>query len=258
MKLFAGGSKSITDIVPLPNRRVLDEAIYYHEEILVGDGPGADEAIQAYLAERKYEYVTVYASGNLARCNLGNWDVKFVMLGPTPSRFDLEHQKDIQMAMDCDRAVMAWDGKSLRTRLCIIELMALGKHVDNLLWRQEKDEWYDLNGSIDGSVLFRDEFKNGSIRIWLDDSRIVPMGFLHCRSVSEAKLFIEAAEWNGIAIEGIHCDYDLGMYSLLGGNGTDLLCWLVKRDTLYPVAAHAPDPEGQEKLNSFIGQYWKW
>ncbi len=52
MKLFAGGSKSITDIISLPNRRAYDNAIYYEEEILAGDCSGADVAIQKYLAKR--------------------------------------------------------------------------------------------------------------------------------------------------------------------------------------------------------------
>ena len=258
MKLFAGGSKSINDIVSLPNRRVLDEAIYYDEEILVGDCSGADKAIQAYLKQRKYVNVTVYASGNLVRCNLGGWDVNHVMLGSTSSRFDFYRQKDIQMELDCDHAVMAWDGRSRGTRQNIIELMALGKWVDNMLWERETDEWIYQDGSVDEKLLFQDEVENGAIRIWLDDSRIVPMGFVHCRSVAQAKLYVETAERFGIEIEGIHCDCDLGIYTTLGGSGIDLLKWLVDRDTLYPVAAHAPDLEGQEKLNSFIGHYWKW
>lgn len=55
MSLFAGGSGSITDITDLPNRRILDEAIYFDEEILVGDCPGADRAIREYLKRRAYD-----------------------------------------------------------------------------------------------------------------------------------------------------------------------------------------------------------
>ena len=45
MKVFAGGSKTINNIVDLPNRRVLDVATYYGDEILVGDCDGADASI---------------------------------------------------------------------------------------------------------------------------------------------------------------------------------------------------------------------
>ena len=257
MKVFAGGSHSINDVLSLPNRRVLDEAIYYEEEILVGDCPGADAAIQKYLLQRDYLDVTVYASGTTARNNLGGWEEKLVSFDPTLTGRDFFRQKDIQMALDCDRAVMAWDGKSLGTRQNVLDLMALGKRVDNLLWRCEEDEWYYMDDSVDAELLFGFDCFQTPISIWLDDLRPAPEGFVHARSVPEAKLYIETAEDNGIPVKVIDCDHDLGIYARLGGDGIKLLDWLAERETLYPVALHTMNLVGKENMQRLLDRYWK-
>ena len=257
MKLFAGGSKSITNIESLPNRRVLDNAIYYDEEILVGDCRGADVAIQKYLAKRGYYNVTVYASGKTIRNNIGGWEVRFIEYNPSLTGYDFYRQKDIQMELDCDHAVMAWDGHSKGTRQNIIDLMALGKRVDNMLWQTETDEWYYLNGDVGAELLFGPDCYGGSIKIWLDDSRPAPGGFLWSHSVDEAKLLIETAEGNSIKIDLIDCDHDLGMYAQLGGDGIKLLDWLAERETYYPITLHTMNPVGRENMQRLINRYWK-
>lgn len=256
MSLFAGGSKSVTDITDLPNRRILDEAIYCDEEIIVGDGPGADQAIQGYLKRRGYDNVTVYASCDKARNNVGGWEVRFVSFDPTLEGYDFYRQKDIQMALDCDRAVMAWDGKSKGTRQNILDLMALGKRVHNMFWVRETDEWYYMDGSVDAEFLFGEGCYEKPLKLWLDDLRPAPDGYIHCRSVFEAELYVETAERCGIVIGQIDCDHDLGIYANLGGDGIELVEWLAATGRFPPVALHTMNSVGRENMQSLIDRYW--
>jgi len=256
MKLFVGGSQSIRDITDLPNRRILDSAIYYGDEILVGDAPGADMAIQEYLARRKCVDVTVYVSGEKTRSNAGGWEVKQIEYDPALTGYDFYRQKDIAMILDCDCALMAWDGNSKGTRQNIIDLAALGKRVDNMLWENEFDEWYYLDGSIDERLLFGKERCGSPLSLWLDDLRPAPEGYFWCRSVNEAKLCIETAESYHEKISVIDCDHDLGIYAKLGGDGIKLLDWLAERETYYPVKLHTMNPVGRENMQRILNRFW--
>lgn len=255
MKLFTGGSKSITDIIDLPNRRVLDEAIYYDEEILVGDGPGADEAIQKYLHHRDYYNVTVYASGDKVRNNIGGWDVKHVSFDSTLTGDDLYLQAYVQMILDCDRAATAWDGESNDTRQNIIDLAALGKTVSNMLWRNELDEWYDTNGGLDLARFYGEDFYEKPLKLWLDDIRPSPDGYVWCKSVPEAEMCVKAAEADGAGVEIVDCDHDLGIYVKYGGDGIKLLDFLAERGTFYPVCLHTMNPVGRQYMQAMIDRY---
>lgn len=93
------------------------------------------------------------------------------------------------------------------------------------------------------------------MKIWLDDVRPAPYGFVLCKSVNEAKKMIEKYEKTEM-IELIDCDHDLGDYSFDGGDGIKLLDWLVERNTLYPVALHTMNPVGRENMQRIINRYW--
>ena len=83
------------------------------------------------------------------------------------------------------------------------------------------------------------------MKIWLDDLRPAPAGFVWCRSVNEAKRLIAEQETSQ-PIECIDCDHDLGDYADDGGDGIRLLDWLLERGTLYPVALHTMNPVGRD------------
>ena len=55
------------------------------------------------------------------------------------------------------------------------------------------------------------------MKLWLDDLRPVPYGYEGARSVNEAKQLILEAEHNGIEIEALDLDHDLGDYADQGG-----------------------------------------
>ena len=244
MKLFAFGSKSINDITGFTICSVLDDAMDKGEEILVGDCSGADAAIQKYLYDREYKSVTVYVSGDKVRNNIGGWDVRYVVFDPTLEGYDFYRQKDIQMELDCDYAAVVWDGKSKGTRQNIIELTALGKTIRNFAENEIEN-------------LFQIILHDDSIRIWLDDIRPSPYGYICCRSVKEAELIIRKAEQFGLTIVNINCDHDLGIYAKLGGDGIKLLDFLVERGTFYHVFLHTMNPVGRQNMQNMIDRYWK-
>ncbi len=93
------------------------------------------------------------------------------------------------------------------------------------------------------------------MKIWLDDVRPAPYGFVLCKSVNEAKRAIEKYEKTEM-IELIDLDHDLGDYAFDGGDGIKLLDWLVERNTLYPVALHTMNPVGRENMQRIINRFW--
>lgn len=94
------------------------------------------------------------------------------------------------------------------------------------------------------------------MKIWLDDLRIAPDGYIHCYSVYEAKCKIEEFERNNIPIELIDCDHDLGE-NAKGGDGIKLLDWLVERGTFYPIKLHTMNPVGRLNMQRIIDRYWE-
>lgn len=94
------------------------------------------------------------------------------------------------------------------------------------------------------------------MKIWLDDLRPAPAGFIWCRSVNEAKNVIAESETSQ-TIELIDCDHDLGDYAADGGDGIKLLDWLLERGTLYPVALHTMNLVGRENMRRMLQRYWK-
>ena len=95
------------------------------------------------------------------------------------------------------------------------------------------------------------------MKIWLDDLRQAPEGFETARSVNEAIGLIERAEAEGLSIEMIDLDHDLGDYFADGGDAIKLLDWLAERGTFYPVTIHTANPVGKANMERMIERYWK-
>lgn len=94
------------------------------------------------------------------------------------------------------------------------------------------------------------------VKIWLDDWREAPRGYVEVHSVNEAELMIINCENQGLPIVLIDCDYDLGMYETDGGNGLALLEWLNDRGTYYPVEIHSTHPIGSMRMENFVASFW--
>ena len=116
MKLFISGSKSIS-VLSDEIKAILDKYIAIGTEFLVGDCYGVDAAVQMYLDSKGYSNVTVYCSGETPRNNFAPsakvCSCAEAAKGLTGNAF--QYVKDIQMAQDCDTALMIWEGKSKGT-----------------------------------------------------------------------------------------------------------------------------------------------
>ena len=94
------------------------------------------------------------------------------------------------------------------------------------------------------------------MKLWLDDLRPVPYGDEGAKSVNEAKKLIQEAEHNGIEIEALDLDHDLGDYADQGGDAIRLLDWLAERGTFYPVEIHTANPVGRANMERILARYW--
>ena len=96
-----------------------------------------------------------------------------------------------------------------------------------------------------------------SMKIWLDDLRPAPQGYIAAKSVNEARKIIEEAEKDGIVIDLLDLDHDLGDCSSDGGDAIKILDWLAERETYYPVNIHTANPVGRANMERLIARYWK-
>lgn len=94
------------------------------------------------------------------------------------------------------------------------------------------------------------------MKLWLDDLRPVPYGYEGARSVNKAKQLILEAEHNGIEIEALDLDHDLGDYADQGGDAIRLLDWLAERETFYPVEIHTANLVGRANMERILARYW--
>ena len=94
------------------------------------------------------------------------------------------------------------------------------------------------------------------VKIWLDDVREAPTGYVHCHSVNEATKRIVEYEKEHAVIDVIDCDHDLGDYASDGGDGIKLIDWLAERKTFYPIILHTMNPVGRDNMLREIERYW--
>ena len=99
------------------------------------------------------------------------------------------------------------------------------------------------------------------IKIWVDDIRPAPDGYIHCRSVNEAKaaIFQYERNFNDDTIL-IDLDHDSGDYFNDGGDYIKILDWLEEEgivDTGYFFHLHTMNVVGAENMRRIIKRN-KW
>ena len=106
------------------------------------------------------------------------------------------------------------------------------------------------------------------MKLWVDDVRPAPEGYVWCKSVNEAKEYILDSErkfayyfrkgiyFEDYLIQIIDLDYDSGDYEKDGGPYIKLMDWLVERETLYPLAFHSQNCVGMENMKRMYRRYW--
>ncbi len=95
------------------------------------------------------------------------------------------------------------------------------------------------------------------MKIWVDDIRPIPEGYVGTKSVNETIQLILEAENKGQIIEILDLDHDLGDYAADGGDAIKILDFLAERETYYPIRIHTANPVGRANMERMIQRYWK-
>lgn len=104
------------------------------------------------------------------------------------------------------------------------------------------------------------------MRLWVDDVRPAPEGYIRCYNVNDAKECIALRELaNGIKwtysdgtteiirpFELIDLDHDAGEYADRGGDYIKLLDWLEETGRNYPIHIHSMNPVGVQNMRAII------
>lgn len=98
------------------------------------------------------------------------------------------------------------------------------------------------------------------MKLWIDDVRPAPAGFIWARTVNRAKEIIinneELLEVNlgkpTYRIDIIDIDHDAGDFADEGGDYIKLLDWLEETGRNYPIRIHSMNPVGVENMRRII------
>ena len=96
------------------------------------------------------------------------------------------------------------------------------------------------------------------MKLWIDDIRPAPDGYIWALSVISAKNDILRYERMDELLELIDIDHDAGEYFQYGGDYIKLLDWLEETDRNYPIHIHSANPVGVTNMRRIIKRNdWK-
>lgn len=93
------------------------------------------------------------------------------------------------------------------------------------------------------------------MKLWIDDVRPAPEGYIWLKSVNEAITFIVNHEEDldgNLLIELIDIDHDAGIYYCHGGDYINILNWLEETGRNYPIHIHSMNPVWVENMRRII------
>ena len=104
------------------------------------------------------------------------------------------------------------------------------------------------------------------MKLWVDDVRPAPEGYVWCKSVYDAIDCIMKRETRlknlddvlsdkrkeELSIQFIDLDHDAGDYANQGGDYIKLLDWLEETGRNYPIRIHSMNPVGVENMRRII------
>lgn len=91
------------------------------------------------------------------------------------------------------------------------------------------------------------------MKLWIDDVRPAPEGYVWVKSVNEAKHYICVWEYQMFKeIELIDIDHDAGDYAKDGGDYIKLLDWLEAGCFNYPIRIHSMNAVGVANMRAII------
>lgn len=95
-------------------------------------------------------------------------------------------------------------------------------------------------------------------KLWIDDVREPPEGYLWIQTVREAKEWIIMCDACGECIDVIDIDHDAGVFASQGGDYIKLLDWLERTGRSIPIHIHSMNPVGVENMRRIIQRNgWK-
>ena len=96
------------------------------------------------------------------------------------------------------------------------------------------------------------------MKLWIDDVRPAPEGYIWIKSVNAAKRYIVMTSPYGVADIELDLDHDAGDYALDGGDYIKLLDWLEETGRNYPIRIHSMNPVGVANMRAIIEKNgWK-
>lgn len=98
------------------------------------------------------------------------------------------------------------------------------------------------------------------MKIWVDDVRYAPPGYVWCLTVNEVKHVITNVMSlhhiqhldNLPTIELLDLDHDAGDFARWGGDYIKILDWLEKQGWNIPIRLHTMNPVGRENMRRII------
>lgn len=86
------------------------------------------------------------------------------------------------------------------------------------------------------------------MKLWIDDERPAPEGYIWCKSVNQTKQVIRANELIHEVIEVLDMDHDAGDYAFDGGDYIKILDWMEFTNRSYPIRVHSMNPVGRQNM----------
>lgn len=90
------------------------------------------------------------------------------------------------------------------------------------------------------------------MKLWIDDERPAPNGYVWCKSVGQTKQVIRASELRHEPIEILDIDHDAGDYAFDGGDFIKILDWMELTNRNYPIRIHSMNSVGRENMRAII------
>ena len=90
------------------------------------------------------------------------------------------------------------------------------------------------------------------MKLWIDDIRPAPNGYVWCKSVGQAKQVIRSSDLTHETIELLDIDHDSGDFVFDGGDYIRLLDWLEETNRNYPIRIHSMNPVGVANMRRII------
>lgn len=91
------------------------------------------------------------------------------------------------------------------------------------------------------------------MKIWVDDVRPAPKGYVWFKSVNETKHYICVWKFQMFKeIELLDLDHDAGDYAMYGGDYIEILNWLEEQGWSIPIRLHTMNPVGRDNMRRII------